>query len=93
MKDFFRCQECVDLLTDYLEGNLDPDTRMKLDEHLAGCAPCINFVKTFEKSARMTTLLKEQQVDVPLDVQLRLKSFLKQELVSIAAERKSPAGK
>ena len=88
MKEFYRCQECVDLLTDYLEGNLESDVQEKLDEHLAGCAPCINFVKTFRKSADMTQLLREQQVAVPVDVQQRLKSFLKQEVVVLAEGRR-----
>ncbi len=88
MKDFFKCQECVDLLTDYLAGTLDPELKRRLDEHFAGCAPCINFVKTFEKSEKMTRLLREQQVDVPLDVQQRLKSFLKQEIMEMSLQRK-----
>ncbi len=94
MKDFYKCQECVDLLTDYLEGNLDREIQKKLDDHLAGCAPCINFVKTFRRSADMTRLLREQQVAVPLDVQQRLKSFLKQEVVTLAeGRRKGESGR
>ncbi len=88
MKEFFKCQECVDLLTDYLEGNLEPQVRNKLDDHLAACAPCINFVRSFEKSTTMLHLLKEQRVDVPADVQTRLKSFLREEIVSLNTERK-----
>lgn len=87
MKDFFKCQECVELLTDYLEGNLEEPIREKLDEHLAGCAPCINFVRSFEKSSNMTQLLREQQVNIPLDVQQRVKSFLKEEVLALAADR------
>ena len=88
MKEFFKCQECVELLTDYLEGNLETQVRDKLDEHLAGCAPCINFVRSFEKSTTMLHLLKEQRVDVPADVQARLKSFLRDEIVTLSTERK-----
>ncbi len=87
MKEFFKCQECVDLLTDYLEGNLEPQVREKLDDHLAGCAPCINFVQSFEKSTTMLHLLKEQRVEVPADVQVRLKSFLREEIVTLNMER------
>lgn len=88
MRDFFNCQECVDLLTDYLEGSLDGDVQQRLDEHLAGCAPCINFVKTFERSADMTHLLREQRVEVPVEVQRRLKSFLKSEALTMLQARK-----
>ena len=87
MKDFFKCQECVDLLTDYLEGSLEVEVKRRLDEHLAGCAPCINFVRTFEKSQDLTNKLREQQVNVPREVQERVKSFLKVELVALSSER------
>ncbi len=92
MKDFFKCQECVELLTDYLEGNLAHDVESRLDEHLSGCAPCINFVQSFRKSTTMTQQLREQQVDVPMDVQQRLKSFLKEEIVVLAETRKKSDG-
>jgi hypothetical protein len=88
MKDFFNCRECVELLTDYLEGTLDTSTKAKLDDHLSACAPCINFVKTFEKSTDITKLLREQRVDVPTEVQDRVKSFLKDEILTILATKK-----
>lgn len=89
MKDFFKCQECVDLLTDYLEGTLDEDVRERFENHMSACAPCINFLKTFEKSTQMLQQLREQQVEVPADVQQRIKSFLRQELVMLAQEPSS----
>lgn len=88
MKDFFNCRECVELLTDYLEGNLDQNTKQRLDDHLSACAPCINFVKTFEKSTDITKLLREQRVDVPAEVQDRLKSFLKDQIINMLADKK-----
>jgi len=87
MKDFFKCQECVDLLTDYLEGTLEVEVKGRLDEHLASCAPCINFVRTFEKSQDLTNKLREQQVNVPREVQERVKSFLKEEIVALSPEK------
>ena len=88
MRDFFNCQECVELLTDYLEGTLDQDIKSRLDDHLSACAPCINFVRTLEKSADITKLLREQRVDVPHEVQDRLKSFLKDEIRSMRDDKK-----
>ncbi|HRR26480.1 MAG TPA: zf-HC2 domain-containing protein [Acidobacteriota bacterium] len=90
MKDFFKCQECVDLLTDYLEGSLDREVRARFEEHMSACAPCINFLKTFERSTQMLQLLREQQVEVPTDVQQRIKSFLRQEIIMLSAEKPSP---
>lgn len=83
MRDFFNCQECVDLLTEYLEGNLEEDVHTRLDEHLATCAPCINFVRTFKRASDLIVQLREQTVDVPAEVQLRVKSFLKTEIEAL----------
>ena len=33
------CKECVDLLYDYLEGELDPESTARLEEHFADCPP------------------------------------------------------
>ena len=32
--------ECTDLFSAYLDGELDPATRRRVDAHLAGCAEC-----------------------------------------------------
>ena len=34
----------VELLTDYLDGALDPTTTEGVDAHLAGCAPCATYL-------------------------------------------------
>ncbi|HTE72924.1 MAG TPA: zf-HC2 domain-containing protein [Actinomycetes bacterium] len=34
------CQEVVELVTDYLEGELDDSTRAELEAHLALCPGC-----------------------------------------------------
>lgn len=83
MNNFFNCEKCVNLLMDYLEGNLAEDVHKKLDEHMSVCAPCINFLRTYRDSAFLTQKLKDQQVEVPREVQSRLKSFLKAEIVAL----------
>lgn len=83
MKDFFNCKQCVDLLFDYLEGNLGSDTETRLDNHLATCAPCINFVNTYKKSSTMIQQLRDHEADVPIEVQSRLKSFLHDQITSL----------
>jgi anti-sigma factor RsiW len=34
------CEKVVELVTDYLEGELDPSTRNELEAHLALCPGC-----------------------------------------------------
>ncbi|HLV00198.1 MAG TPA: zf-HC2 domain-containing protein [Acidobacteriota bacterium] len=87
MSEFYSCRDCVDLLMDYLEGNLEPEKQERLREHLSACAPCINFMKTYESCREMTSKLRDQKVEVPVEVQERLKSFLRDEVLTLQNQR------
>jgi predicted anti-sigma-YlaC factor YlaD len=39
------CQEVVELITDYLEDTLLPGKRTQMDEHLAHCDGCTNYLE------------------------------------------------
>ena len=39
-QDEMRCVEFVDLITDYLEGNISEEQRSRMEHHLEGCAGC-----------------------------------------------------
>jgi len=39
------CQEVVELVTDYLEGELDDATRVELEAHLAFCPGCGTYLE------------------------------------------------
>ena len=38
-----RCTQILDCLSDYLAGELTPDTRTRIETHLAQCAWCEQF--------------------------------------------------
>lgn len=42
--DSLRCQQVVELVTDYLEDALDAPTRLRFEQHLAGCAECTRYL-------------------------------------------------
>ena len=69
------CKECIELLHDYLEGELNPEINASLEEHLADCPPCVAFVNTYKSVTRLckTTL---QSKDIPDAVKSRLKEFV-----------------
>ena len=69
------CKECLELLSDYLDGELDPQTSSSLNEHFQDCPPCVAFLNTFKTS---TNLCRDtiRQVDLPEVVQIKLKEFL-----------------
>lgn len=39
-----RCQELVELVTDWLEGVLDPDAERAVRGHLDECVDCLTFL-------------------------------------------------
>ena len=39
--------ELVELVTGYLDGSLDPDTRARFDMHLLDCDGCENYLQQF----------------------------------------------
>jgi anti-sigma factor RsiW len=84
------CKDCVDLLIDYVDQTLDPTAQKRLDEHLASCPPCIHFLKSYRKCAEFSGQMRDQKVQIPLELENRLKSFLKQELLNPAIQ---PPGK
>ena len=71
------CKECLDLLYDYLDGNLDQKATNELDEHFEDCPPCISFLNTYQST---TELCRETlgKIDIPEAVQSRLLEYLKE---------------
>jgi anti-sigma factor RsiW len=47
------CRELVELVTDYLEGVLDPEIRTELEAHLQICPGCAEYVRQMEITLRM----------------------------------------
>jgi len=39
------CIELVELVTDYLEGDLDDEQRARVERHLAGCDACTAYIE------------------------------------------------
>lgn len=73
------CKECLELLYDYMDGELDSKATKDLEEHFADCPPCISFLNTY-KSA--TKLCREtiRGVDIPDVVKLKLQDYLKKNI-------------
>jgi anti-sigma factor RsiW len=47
------CQEIVELVTDWLEGALDPETHAAVEAHLAGCPHCTDYVEQVRLTIRV----------------------------------------
>ncbi len=73
-----RCKEVVDLICDYLEGDLPDDVKKELEEHLSMCKPCFKFFKTYSVTSKICRQVIEESVDE--ECVEELKKFLKQKL-------------
>ena len=47
-----RCDRVVELVTDFLEGALDPANERDLVEHLNGCDGCSDYVEQYRQAVR-----------------------------------------
>jgi predicted anti-sigma-YlaC factor YlaD len=56
------CIELVELVTDYLEGSMEPGRRALFDEHIAGCEGCTTYLEQFRITIRLTGMLTEEQI-------------------------------
>jgi anti-sigma factor RsiW len=57
------CNELVELVTAYLDGALDGDTRSRFDAHLAMCDGCENYIQQFEATMRTVGKVGDEQLD------------------------------
>ena len=80
MRNDLKCKDCFRLLIDYLENNLDSETQKKLDQHFAACPSCLNFLESYRDCSKMAQQLRDQQVEIPKELENRLKSFLQEHM-------------
>jgi anti-sigma factor RsiW len=56
------CQEVVELITDYLEGALLPETRAQFEVHLADCPGCQQYLEQMRLTIGMLRNLAHEPV-------------------------------
>jgi anti-sigma factor RsiW len=66
----FTCASGVELLMDYLEGELPATVRAAIDQHVAGCARCTAFVKAYLETPRI--LREATAATLPADLEASL---------------------
>jgi anti-sigma factor RsiW len=48
------CQQLVELVSDYLEGDLDATDRAAVEEHLSACGHCTGYVQQVRRMLDLT---------------------------------------
>jgi anti-sigma factor RsiW len=68
------CRDLIGLLLDYLEATLDEDTVALFERHLADCAPCRAYLRTYDRSRRLVG--EVGPVEMPAEVRDRLRDLV-----------------
>ena len=57
------CNELVELVTSYIDGSLDPDTRARFDVHLLECDGCANYLQQFRATVDTLGKVDDETLD------------------------------
>lgn len=57
------CRDLVELVTAYLEGSLDPETRARFDLHLLECDGCENYLQQFHVTLKNLGMIRDDDVE------------------------------
>jgi predicted anti-sigma-YlaC factor YlaD len=67
------CKQFVEDVTGYLEGSLPPEVVALIDEHLADCPHCREYLREMRRTISDASALTERDVDaMPADLRNRL---------------------
>ncbi len=53
LNPWLTCRECVESVTDFLEGGLSPPDRARVLAHLKGCPDCPRYFRQIELTIRL----------------------------------------
>lgn len=71
-----RCSQVLEVLSDYLDGDLDANRRTRVEEHLRGCDWCARFGTTVGETVRALRSQLGAEEAMPMDVAARLHAKL-----------------
>jgi anti-sigma factor RsiW len=61
--DAMSCQQFVEIVTEYLEQQLDEARKLWTDEHLAGCDACRNYLEQMRQTIAALRDLGDESLD------------------------------
>ena len=65
------CKEVFALLSEYLNMELPPDACRQIEQHLADCAPCVEFVESLRKTVELCRDYQPSVMPAPLSPEAR----------------------
>ena len=65
MASMLTCQEVIEFLFAYVEGELPAAERARFDQHLAVCPHCVDYVQGYRESIRLGKAAFAEVDEVP----------------------------
>jgi anti-sigma factor (TIGR02949 family) len=78
----YTCKDSINLLLDFLDGELSPEDAQHLKEHLHGCAPCVDFLRTYRATPGLCKRAMAQTM--PQELSSKLTEFLRSKIKSVS---------
>ena len=75
------CEELVDMLLDYVGGELSPEQVAAIKAHLCDCPPCVHSVESYQVTIRISRALPKTSPLSPA-FEERLRSVLASHLAA-----------
>jgi len=69
--DGLSCRELVELVSDYLEGALEPADRSRFEAHIAGCGNCAAYVRQMRETLTLLGNLPADALSAQAEDELR----------------------
>lgn len=66
-KPMLSCAQVVQLVTDYVEGELDSADRLRFEEHVGICPPCRGFLSQMRVTRRVVGSVPHEPVPAALE--------------------------
>ncbi len=78
MAYIYQCPRIVNLLVDYLEGDLDKAQRDDLELHLEICPACLAFIESYKSTGPVCKTILQKEM--PSELKTALSDFLADKL-------------
>ncbi|MGL4423813.1 MAG: anti-sigma factor family protein [Gemmataceae bacterium] len=69
------CREVLELLLDYVDGELPAEQQQQFERHLCGCLQCYAFLETYRATIRLTRALPAEAA-LPAELEGRLRALV-----------------
>lgn len=70
LEDDLTCRDLVELVTDYVEGELDPRDRERFEEHIVFCDGCANHLEQMRTTIEVVGRLEERDLGEEMAAEL-----------------------